>query len=571
MKKQKKVSIRVKLISMTIAPLLILAIVVTTYAITSLRSGMQEEAFLGLKDLCYSLSSMYTALDDGEYRMEGDKLMKGDFPVTDDEKALDRLCKESHSELTLFYGDTRRATTLKDAKTGERIIGTKASAEVTDLVVKQKQEYSSSDSIINNEHYYAYYIPMENPDGSIVGMIFAGKPTADVDATIATKAMAIIGICIGIFIIVGIIVLIIATKMGKAIAQAENAVEKLANGDLTTVIDVKMANRRDEIGAMGKALAKLTDKLRDVIGQVKNSADTLLTAGEDLHELATHTEVTANEISHAVDDVSHGAVSQAEDIENATLSVGEMGTTIEMIVSKVDNLNKTSDDMKTAGDDASKIIVELSDASEKTFEAIKLIEKQVYLTDDSVNKIKEAVTLIASIAEETNLLSLNASIEAARAGEAGKGFAVVASEIQKLADESNKSATTIAEVINVLSSESQNTVHAVNEMAGIMKETQEKLKDTQTQFNGVSKGIESSHIEISDIKEESEVCDQARVKVIDVIQNLSAVSEENAAATEETMASMQELNATIDTMAEKSTNLRRLAEDLEQDMRYFKL
>lgn len=248
-----------------------------------------------------------------------------------------------------------------------------------------------------------------------------------------------------------------------------------------------------------------------------------------------------------------------------------MGTTIDQIVEEVGVLYQTSESMELSKGEAEGIIEELSDSSEKTYEAVKMIENQVNLTDESVNKIQESVKLISSIAEETNLLSLNASIEAARAGDAGKGFGVVATEIQKLAEESNRSAATIGEVIRNLAAESRNTVDAMEHMHNIIHEQQQKLNQTRRKFQDVSDGIQSSMSKIKDIRTGSAACDDARENVTEVIRNLSSVTEQNASATEQTTASMDNLNTTVGVLAEKADQLETLAEKIRENLEFFKL
>ena len=228
-----------------------------------------------------------------------------------------------------------------------------------------------------------------------------------------------------------------------------------------------------------------------------------------------------------------------------------------------------SADMKKTGDEASTIMNELSVSNDHTMGAIERISEQITETNDSANKISEAIQIITSIAEETNLLSLNASIEAARAGEQGKGFAVVANQIQKLAEQSNESALKIAETVTALMEDSENTVVVMGEVKEIVDEQKDKLELTKKQFNFVHKGIEDSRSETELIKEQTEICDNGRKKVVDVISNLSAISEENAASTQETTASMQELNATINLWAESSSNLLDLSEDLKKHVNFF--
>ena len=202
---------------------------------------------------------------------------------------------------------------------------------------------------------------------------------------------------------------------------------------------------------------------------------------------------------------------------------------------------------------------------------MKRIAQQINTTNESAQTIREAVELITAIAEETSLLSLNASIEAARAGEHGRGFAVVATEIQKLADQSSNSAKQIEDVIDVLLKESEASVKIMTEVETIVDEQQKKLTETKEKFSSVTENVNVSHEETTGIKNHTVDCNDARSKVVDVISNLSAISEENAASTEETTASMQELNATINILAESATKLKDLSVDLQKEISFFKL
>lgn len=570
-KKKAKISMRMEIFAITLVPLVILSAVITGYLAWSLGSGLENEALTGLKDLCYSIEEMYNQLDSGEYSLDGNYMKKGEYQITKDQTILDDFKKMSNIELTVYYGDTVKATSLTSHKTGKKILETQADAEVVETVINQKEEYSTSKAMINEREYYAYYIPLKNPGGIVVGMLCASKPCEEIDKSIQEKTMGVVLVALVFLVLAAVLVMLVSNQIGKAVQKAKGMLDDLSQGDLTISIDNRLTKRKDELGLMALALKGLMNELRDVMGNIKQSANVLSDAGKNLNDFAGNTRETADEISRAVSDISRGAVSQSEEIENATLHINDMGTTIEQIVSKIENLHTTSESMEQSKADAEDIIAELTESSERTYDAVKRIEQQVNLTDESVSKIKTAVSLISSIAEETNLLSLNASIEAARAGEAGKGFAVVAKEIQKLADESNRSAATIGDVINHLATESKNTVEAMNSMHSIIDEQKQKLQETKNKFGEVSTGIQSSLEEIEVIRTDSENCDEARIKVTDVIQNLSAVSEENAAATEETMASMDELNTTMTVLAEKSDELGALAEKMEADLGFFKL
>ena len=570
-KRKVKFSLGLKFSILTLLPLLVLAAVISIYSVRSMEAGLQQEALTGLQNLCYNVESAYDSLDPGSYSLDGTNLMKGELNITEHEELIDSFAEKSEAEITLFFGDIRRATSLVNEKTGKKIIGTPASKEVTDEVVKNSNEYSATKLMINDKNHYAYYIPMKNPNGQTVGMIFAGMPSEVIDSLIAEKRNAIVMITLIIFIPIAIVLFVVVHRICAVIRQTETILGNIADGNLNVSINDKLVKRSDELGSMATALQHLLTQFRDVVANIKHSSTILTQSGTDLNDFSSQTQKTTNEVCRAVNDISHGAVSQAEEIETATVEVGNMGNAIEDIVDKAESLYTTSLSMESAKNEAEFIIEELSNSSERTFDAVKRIETQVNLTDESVSKIQEAVTIISSIAEETNLLSLNASIEAARAGDAGRGFAVVASEIQKLAEESNKSAVFITEVISHLSEESQNTVMATNDMNEIVQEQKEKLIETKEKFSNVSNGIQDSLIGIKNIRTNSEICNKARIKVTDVIQNLSAVSEENAAATEETTASMDELNSVIEILSNKSDELGGLANELESGLKIFQL
>lgn len=571
MKKQRRSSIRVKILLAALIPLVLMATVVTVYAVASMKSGIQEEAIEGVDTLCNSIMEAYDGFAPGDYELEDNNLMKGDYNVSEHVEIIDHLVENTNAEFTIFYNDTRMCTSLKDAETGKRMVGTKCSEEVAQSCLKEGKDYQSTNITINNQNFYAIYKPLKNEDGSIIGMVFAAKPSQDVDSLIRTHAIAIAGAALVFAIIAALVVFFTVNRVCVLLNRATGILNQLSKGDLTITIDKRVVNRGDELGVMGRAMTNLIAELRGVVTDIKDSSEVLSGSSRDLDQFSKDTSDTSVEITRAVDDMSQGAVSQAEDIENATLEVGSMGSAIEQIVSKVGNLYDSSVEIEKSKDEVVVIVKELAASGEQTSQAVERIDKQVKLTDESVTKIQEAVSLITSIAEETNLLSLNASIEAARAGEAGKGFAVVATQIQKLAEESNHSAASIADVINNLSMESKTTVEAMNDMREIIEEQQKKLKETENNFAVLSQGIQQSLEAVTEIRSDSETCDAARTKVIDIISNLSAVSEENAAATEETSASMQQLDSTMTILADKSAQLGKLANEMNEDLEFFKM
>lgn len=572
-KKEKRgISLMQRLLGMSIGPTVVLALVVTVYAVMSIIGGMQQEFLEGLRNTANCMQAAYHALDSGDYALnEQGELVKGNLNISADEELIDSFVEGTDVAVTIFYGDTRMATSLISVEDGKRIIGTKASEQVVETVVNQGKEFEATDLTINGEAYYAYYLPARNADGEVVGMFFAGAPSRSINEFIYEKARNILLLCLLIMVVMIVIVVLSSKRITGAITDTEKVLIQLSEGDLTATVNAKALKRSDEIGVMSRALYTTIDELKEIISNISNSAATLMKEGTQLEEMASQTSHTTDEVSRAVEEISKGAITQAEEVENATHHVSDMGQQIEQIVRSINELYKVSEKMQKAGEEAQSNMNLLKDSNEQTNTAIGKVAVNVEQTDKSVAAIAEALGMITDIADETNLLSLNASIEAARAGEAGKGFAVVAAQIQKLAEESSASAAQIAEIIRTLSEDSANTLSVMDELRGNIAVQQEKMVDTIDKFDAVSGGIVSSNEGTEQIHKQASDCDASRVSVVDIIQNLSALSEENAASTEETTASMEELNATINLLADSAKGLQELAESLENDMRFFKL
>ncbi len=566
-----KAGIMTKMLAMALGPLIVLALSTAFFSARTIRSGMQDEAIKRLEDIVCGVKNSMDALSEGDYRLDGETVYKGDINISEKLPYFEDFASESDIDITLFYGDTRRVTTLVDGETGERMVGTQASEKVIAKVLEGGEEYVDKHLQLNGQPYFCCYMPLANKDGSIVGMVFAGEPSSGIEAYIRSEVIQVTILNVTVILLGGILILFFSRALSRAIQEEEGVIRELAEGNLNIQVDEKLKGRKDELGSIANALDNLVKQLSEILNHLQLSSDELLKSGQSLDEMAERVNINATEIGKAVEEISQGAVSQAEEIENASGKIVDMGSMIEHIVGGVDKLNSTSVSMKQAGDDSAEIMQDLVESTNKTTEAIHKIGEQVYATNESAQKIREAVDLISAIASQTSLLSLNASIEAARAGEFGKGFAVVASEIQKLADESSRSAQTITDIINSLLAESELTVEIMKEVGAIITDQRRKIEDTQSHFTNVTEGINSSREDTTMIEERTHVCDESRKTVVDVIANLSAISQENAASAQETTASMEELSATINLLAEAANSLKGLSDQVNEDIKFFKL
>ncbi|MDO4464280.1 MAG: methyl-accepting chemotaxis protein [Bacillota bacterium] len=372
-------------------------------------------------------------------------------------------------------------------------------------------------------------------------------------------------------VVCGVIGLILATIIVRPISRTTGMLIKLSELDFTDKeqIQATLEKRKDETGVMGKAIGTLREELSEIIKNITGQSKEIYEASNAMSQSAFETSQSVEQVEKAINEIAQGANSQAQETQTATEDVIVMGNMIEETNIEVENLRNNARSMSDAGDKAITILSELNEINLKTKEAIQIIYEQTNTTNASVLKIKDATDIISDIAEETNLLSLNASIEAARAGEQGRGFAVVASQIQKLAEQSNESARQIAEIIGLLISDSEKTVETMEDVKNVIEKQNENVMHTEKAFRDVKQGIDQSIESVRSIAVKTEQLDEARVRVVDVVQNLRAIAEENAASTQETSASVEEVGAIMETINDNAKQLHTIADELNCSVKKF--
>lgn len=413
--------------------------------------------------------------------------------------------------------------------------------------------------------YASYYIG-ENLDFIVVVTADEDEALAGINTILRNSIYG----SVGILVICSVVGLLIAVRIVKPIEKITEIISKLSDFDFTESKQQAYVNKRkDETGVMGRSIDVLRKELTSTVKVITGHSSSLYDASNTLNASADETTSSVEQVEKAISEIAQGATSQAQETQVATENVILMGNMIEETNEEVETLRDNARKMRDAGNKAIDILSDLNNINQKTKEAIQVIYEQTNTTNVSALKIKEATDMISDIAEETNLLSLNASIEAARAGEQGRGFAVVASQIQKLAEQSNESARQIDEIINSLISDSEKSVATMEDVKVVIEQQNENVQNTEHAFRNVKDGIDKSIEGIRAIAARTQKLDEARIKVVDVVQNLTAIAEENAASTEETSASAAEVGSIVSSIADNARHLNNIANEMEESIKKF--
>lgn len=563
---------KVKMLLLAIIPLILFGATTVLLSNSRVSEVVTDSIENGLRGAVISVHSTLQYAGEGSfYTDENGNLFKGDFNITEHTDIADSIKKSTDMDITIFYGDTRYMTSVCD-ESGNRVVGTQAGDAVIEKVLRGGEEYFATNVDVVGQPFYGYYMPLYDTEtNEIVGMIFAGMPQADAQREIFA-VIAIIGcVMIILLILCSIILFLIVGRMVLGLRHCVEILDRVSSGKLNVKVDSKMLTFKDEVGTIARAVQKLQEDLQRAISNVKNQSVALVETADGLSDKSDLSADHVQQVEKAIEEIALGAGNQAEETQDATENIILMGNMIEETTEDIEALNQNAKSIKDRGEIAVGALKELQEINELAKGSINVIYDQTNVTNESAQKIQEAIAIITEIAEETNLLSLNASIEAARAGEQGRGFAVVAAQIQKLAEQSNESARQIESIILSLMEDSEKAVNTMNEVQGIMEKQSQKVSNTDTQVGEVLQEVEQAIKAISNVASKTEKINATRGNVVDTVQNLSAIAEENAASTEETSAAAVEVSNIITDIADNAKSLKEISQLIEESMSIFEI
>lgn len=390
----------------------------------------------------------------------------------------------------------------------------------------------------------SYLVSMENIDGTDWYVVVRALES---NVFSSVRALGLILFVLGVIVVVIISIVLVGVigKITKPIVALTDTIVAVTDGDFTTAVDV---NGNDEVTVMAQSVSHFMETMRATLSSIRNISDKIDGQAQGSMQISGELHESANGQADAMQQLR-------ENLEELVESIGviaENATTLAIVVSETSEAGEQAvenieDTMKEA-DAGRRSMVSVTGSMEDMKEGMDVLEKSITDVGEAAVKIDEITATIRNIADETNLLALNASIEAARAGEAGRGFAVVATQIKNLAETSGAAADEISELINSVTTLIKSTVDRSHDSVEQINNSAAMVDEASAQFNTIFESIEGTneivHNMISRIKEAN-----------DVASNMAAITQEQSASAEEIEATAVNIQELANVVSDNSANV----------------
>ena len=387
------------------------------------------------------------------------------------------------------------------------------------------------------------------------------------------RTATIVSLTVGIIALILLALLmefLLVIPLKKTVAE----IHRIARYDLTEedMASVRaMTTRKDEIGSISRNIVMMFENLRNIVQQIEQSSTVLSRNAGTLADQTMQLKRSSVEISTTMNDLSNAAMSQAGDTTTSANEVSKLDGLIVRNISDTENLRSNADQMDKVKNNGLAAIKDLIEKTARSRESIAIVREAMQQNNEQAQKIEVTSQKINDIADQTNLLSLNAAIEAARAGEAGRGFAVVAEEIRGLAEETNSLTNEIGTIIQKLLEKTADATQNMESMEKIFEEQERSVGETKENFIQIEQCLESVQSSVSTLYESSSNMTGSKEIIVQMIEGISAASQENAAGSEEALAAVETQDSVISDITGMTQNLSAVAEELMEQAHKFSL
>ena len=255
--------------ALSVIPLLFLGIILMLLASHQFTSAMYEQVEEELQNVALNVNTLFELVYPGDYMLTGEdayELYKGEHNITSDYSLIDRVKQDTGLDITLFYQDTRILTTIYSSS-DVRIIGSGAPSIVVDDVLNGGEAHFYTNTIINDSNYFSYYMPLHNSDSSVVGMLFVGKPSKNVNEAINRSIYPLIIADILVMLIIAAGISAYTKKFSAALLKIHSFLSDVSTGNLSARLNDSVLKRNDELGDIGRSALSMQRSLRHMVEQ----------------------------------------------------------------------------------------------------------------------------------------------------------------------------------------------------------------------------------------------------------------------------------------------------------------
>lgn len=441
----------------------------------------------------------------------------------------------------------------------------------TTSYAKWKDDYAKTTSAATAEPWTQSYTASRNQliiMDSIV-TTWAQNENRATDAKIQNTILISSIVFAAIAVILFIFTIIILMNISRNMKGIRNAVRRISEGDFVTKI--KPRTIITDFAEIGFSLESMRHDLRNALVRVIDYATSVNNKAEETKDNIAASQHTTNDISSAVYDIAEGATAMAQDVSQTSTITASIGDSVENVLYSA---NGNLDKGQQVFDESTRIkekLEQIKIQDQKTDAIASQVASSVGETATVVAQITEAAEGIINISSQTNLLALNASIEAARAGEAGKGFAVVADNIKNLAEETNNLAGEITGMLATITHYSDTNKKLAEDIKEATSNEAVALSDMSETFDEMIKLLQETEVGNKQIVELVKSVNLDKNSILSSVDSLSSISQENAASTQETSASLTQLDSNMEAVVTQAEELQNIAEQLTENIRFFQV
>ena len=427
------------------------------------------------------------------------------------------------------------------------------------------EEVSGSEYVTyQNKEYLFLYSKIADRDATICALI----PRENIIAKVADIKNLTITLVVVAAVIAVVLGTLVAGSYGKAIGSMVRNLKKVGDGDLTVKITTK---RRDEFMLLAAGISDMVTNMKELIKNVTETSEELTHAANQVSDSSQTFMETSNGIKNAISEIEIGTSKLDIDSADCLTQMDSLSEKISVVSENAENISTMTDEVGAAITDGIGSMDVLNKSAKSTTKITGQVIEAIQGLEEKSKSISQIIQTINDIAEETTLLSLNASIEAARAGEAGRGFAVVAEEIKKLADESMNSASEIEKIVDEIVTGTGQVVEVASEAVDIVKTQEDAVNYTSGAFGKIDSKVSSLMSSLDLISGNVANMEEARATTLTAITSISAVSAETASGASTVMEASEKQVAAISELENASVKLKSKADELAVSLQKFKI